>query len=113
MPDRQIAEMPDFRQELKKQYRFADLDETKYKVADFIIDSLDESGFLTNDLESIAEEISFKQNIWVHAEDLEPILKNIQELDPIGCGSRNSGEFFLLQLEKLNSKSEILYQPSS
>ncbi|HSZ31877.1 MAG TPA: RNA polymerase factor sigma-54 [Puia sp.] len=106
MPDRQIAETLDFRQELKKQYRFADLDETKYKIADFIIDSLDESGFLTNDLESIAEEISFKQNIWVHSADLEPVLKNIQELDPIGCGSRNSGEFFLLQLEKLNTKSE-------
>jgi RNA polymerase sigma-54 factor len=107
MPDRQIAETPDFRQELKKQYRFADLDETKYKIADFIIDSLDENGFLTHDLESIAEEISFKQNIWVHAEDLVPVLKNIQELDPLGCGSRNTGEFFLIQLGKKDSKSKV------
>ncbi len=106
MPDRQIAEIPEFRQELKKQYRFADLDETRYKIADFIIDSLDESGFLSHEPEAIAEEISFKQNIWVHPEDLLPILKIIQELDPIGCGSRNPGEFFLLQLGKLNEKSE-------
>jgi RNA polymerase sigma-54 factor len=106
MPDRQIAETPDFRQELKKQYRFSDLDETRYKIADFIIDSLDENGFLTHDLESIAEEISFKQNIWVHAEDLVCVLKNIQELDPLGCGSRNTGEFFLLQLEKMVSGSK-------
>jgi RNA polymerase sigma-54 factor len=107
MPDRQIAETPDFRQELKKQYRFVDLDETRYKIADFIIDSLDENGFLTHDLESIAEEISFKQNIWVHAEDLVPVLKNIQELDPLGCGSRNTGEFFLIQLGKKDSKSKV------
>src|SRR5450755_3402672 len=100
MPDRQIAETPDFRQELKKQYRFADLDETKYKIADFIVDSLDESGFLTHDLESIAEEISFKQNIWVQAEELEPVLKKLQDLDPLGCGSRNLGEFFHIQLTK-------------
>src|SRR6202035_2624736 len=69
MPDRQIAETLDFREELKKQFRFAELDETSYKLADFLIDSLDESGFLTSDLENIAEEISFKQNIWVNADE--------------------------------------------
>jgi RNA polymerase sigma-54 factor len=102
MPDRQIAETTDFRQELKKQFRFTDQDESRYKLADFIIDSLDENGFLTHDLESIAEEISFKQNIWVQAGELEPVLKIIQELDPTGCGSRNPGEFFLIQLSKMN-----------
>src|ERR1700688_1107725 len=105
MPDRQIAEVPDFRQEIKKQYRFTDLDESRYKLADFIIDSLDESGFLTCDMESIAEEISFKQNIWVQAGELEPVLKIIQDLDPPGCGSRNTGEFFLIQLNKMDCKS--------
>ena len=109
MPDRQIAEIPDFREELKKQYRFVELNESKYKLADFIIDSLDESGFLTHDLDTIAEEISFKQNIWIHGEELEPLLKNIQELDPLGCGSRNLGEFFQIQLVKINDKSSGPY----
>ena len=104
MPDRQIAETVDFRQELKKQYRFIELDEARYKLADFIIDSLDETGFLTHDLESIAEEISFKQNIWVLPEELAPVLKDIQELDPLGCGSRNLGEFFLIQLLKIGNR---------
>jgi RNA polymerase sigma-54 factor len=101
MPDRQIAETPDFREELKKQFRFIELDESQYKLADFIIDSLDESGFLTHDMETIAEEISFKQNIWLHADELEPVVKNIQQLDPTGCGSRNLGEFFEIQLGKM------------
>ncbi len=103
MPDRQIAEALDFRDELKKQYRFVELNEKRYKLADFLIDSLDESGFLMHDLETIAEEISFKLNIWVHGEELEPVLKNIQQLDPLGCGSRNLGEFFLIQLSKMDS----------
>jgi RNA polymerase sigma-54 factor len=107
MPDRQIAETVDFREELKKQYRFVELDEKKYKLADFIIDSLNESGFLTHDLDTIAEEISFKQNIWIHGEELEPLLKNIQELDPLGCGSRDLGEFFLIQLNKLNNRRPV------
>ena len=105
MPDRQIAETPDFREELKKQFRFIELDKTRYHLADFIIDSLDESGFLTHDLEAIAEEISFKQNIWILGEELEPVLKNIQQLDPLGCGSRNLGEFFEIQLVKGDGRS--------
>jgi RNA polymerase sigma-54 factor len=103
MPDRQIAEALDFREELKKQFRFVELNENRYKLADFLIDSLDENGFLLHDLENIAEEISFKQNIWVHGDELEPVLKNIQQLDPLGCGSRNLGEFFLIQLWKMDS----------
>jgi RNA polymerase sigma-54 factor len=105
MPDRQIAETLDFREELKKQYRFIERDPSGYPLADFIIDSLDESGFLTHNLDTVAEEISFKQNIWIQGDALEPILKNIQELDPLGCGSRNLGEFFLLQLGKQSGKT--------
>ncbi len=101
LPDRQIAEAPDFRSELKKQYRFLDLDETRYELADFIIDSLDENGFLTQDLETIAEEISFRQHAWINTSDLEKILKYIQQLDPVGCGSRDLGEFFQIQLARM------------
>ena len=104
MPDRQIAETPDFREELKKQFRFVELDHARYKLADFIIDSIDETGFLSQDLESIAEEISFKHHTWIHSEELEPVLIRIQQLDPLGCGSRNLGEFFLLQLRAMDSK---------
>jgi RNA polymerase sigma-54 factor len=108
MPDRQIAETMDYRAELKKQYRFQDLDETRYALADFMIDSLDESGFLSQDLETIAEEISFKQHAWINAEDLEQILKNMQELDPLGCGSRNLGEFFSIQLSKMEGPRPLV-----
>jgi RNA polymerase sigma-54 factor len=105
MPDRQIAETPDFREDLKRQFRFAELDASRYKLADFIIDSLDETGFLMQSLEMIAEEISFKQNTWVVEQELAPILKNIQQLDPLGCGSRNLGEFFEIQLVKKDGQS--------
>lgn len=101
LPDRQIAETPDFREELKRQYRFIEQQDSQYQYADFMIDSLDENGFLVMGLEGLAEEISFKQNTWVKSEDLEIVLKNIQDLDPLGCGSRNTGECFEIQLRKL------------
>jgi RNA polymerase sigma-54 factor len=111
MPDRQIAEIPDFREELKKQFRFIEANESSYKLADFIIDSLDESGFLLQDLDAIAEEISFKQNIWVQGEILEPVLKKVQQLDPLGCGSRNLGEFFEIELMKVNGNQLVIKLP--
>jgi RNA polymerase sigma-54 factor len=107
MPDRQLADSVDFRAELKKQYRFAQIDDRQYAFADFIVDSLDEFGFLKQDLETIAEEISFKTHTWINASDLESILKDIQELDPIGCGSRDIREFFLIQLKKMSRKAGI------
>jgi RNA polymerase sigma-54 factor len=100
MPDRQLAEVVDFRTDLKKQYRFIEVDEEKYLLADFIIDSLNEHGFLVQDLEGIAEEISFKNNTWMKVEELEQILFSIQELEPLGTGSRNMKEYFLIQLRK-------------
>ncbi|MDP4212030.1 MAG: RNA polymerase factor sigma-54 [Bacteroidota bacterium] len=108
MPDRQIAESVDYRIELKKQYRFIEFDETRYALADFMIDSLDEYGFLTQDLEAIAEEISFKQHTWINAEDLIPILKTIQELEPLGCGSPDLGEFFRIQLADMDRSSHLV-----
>ncbi len=111
MPDRQIAETPDFREELKKQFRFTELDESTYILADFIIDSLDESGFLTHDLETIAEEISFKQNIWVRWRDTGSDFKTIQQLDPLGCGSRNLGNFFEFSLLKWMENASTLWWP--
>jgi RNA polymerase sigma-54 factor len=112
MPDRQIAESVDYRIELKKQYRYSELDETKYALADFIIDSLDEYGFLAQDLEAIAEEISFKQHVWINAADLEKILQDIGELDPLGCGSRNLGDFFRIQLSKMDHSRSLVSKAS-
>jgi len=107
MPDRQLAEVVDFRMDLKKQYRFIETSQEKYRLADFLIDSLNEDGFLSQDMETVAEEISFTNNTWVKAEDLEPILVSIHDLDPIGVGSRDIREYFLIQLRKMKSGEGI------
>jgi len=107
MPDRQLAEVVDFRMDLKKQFRFNETSQDKYRLADFLIDSLNEDGFLLQDLESVAEEISFTNNTWVKAEELERILFSIQELDPVGVGSRDIKEYFLIQLKRMKMSREV------
>jgi RNA polymerase sigma-54 factor len=104
VPEKPIAEVPDFREELKKQCRFLEVPEEKYYLFDFLIDSLNENGFLEQDLEELASEISFKKKVWIEPEELEATVSLIRELEPIGAGCRSVQEFMLLQLKRMNTK---------
>ncbi|HVS97349.1 MAG TPA: RNA polymerase factor sigma-54 [Puia sp.] len=104
VPEKPIAEVPDFREELKKQCRFLEVPEEKCYLYDFLIDSLNENGFLEQDLDELASEISFKKKVWIEPEELETALLQIRELEPAGAGCRSVQEFMLLQLKKMNTK---------
>src|ERR1700735_1891716 len=45
VPEKPIAEVTDFREDLKRQCRFLDIPEDKLPMLDFLIDSLNENGF--------------------------------------------------------------------
>ncbi len=102
VPEKPLAEVPDFREELKKQCRFLDVPEEKYYLYDFLIDSINENGFLEQDLEELASEISFKRKVWIEAEELEEAVSLVRELEPMGAGCRTMQEYMLLQLRKMN-----------
>ncbi len=104
IPERPMAEITDFREELKKQCRFLDIPEEKYHLFDFLIDSLNDQGFLEQELDDLASGISFKQKSWVEVTELEDILRAIRELEPGGAGCRTVQEYLLLQLRKMNGK---------
>jgi RNA polymerase sigma-54 factor len=104
VPEKPIAEIPDFREELKKQCRFLDIPEEKLPMLDFLIDSLNENGFLEQDLDELASEISFKRKTWTEPEALEESIRLIRELEPVGAGCRNVQEYMLLQLKHMNVK---------
>jgi len=104
VPEKPIVEVPDFREELKKQCRFLDIPEEQHYLFDFLIDSINENGFLDQDLEELASELSFKRKVWIEAEELESTLQQIRELEPAGAGCRTVQEYMLLQLRKMNTK---------
>ena len=64
-------------------------------VAEEIVGNLNEDGYLISSIEEIATKHNF------NVEDAEEILKMIQELDPIGTGSRDLKECLLVQLRVL------------
>lgn len=88
-----------FHQSLQIQLGYRNIDERTRKIANFVIGSLDDDGYLRRDLEALADDISFRMNIETTEEELEKILKIIQEFEPVGIGARNLQECLVLQME--------------
>jgi RNA polymerase sigma-54 factor len=104
IPEKPLTDAPDFREDLKRQCRFTNIPEESYFLCDFLIDSVNEHGMLEQDLEELASELSFKQNVWIETACLEEALATIRQMDPPGIGSRNVQEYLLIQLRKMNIK---------
>jgi RNA polymerase sigma-54 factor len=104
LPERPITNNFDFRISLKEQFKLASDDPEEVVIAEFIIDSLNDSGLMEQNMEALAEDYSFKLNRWVEPEGLEKILLKIQELEPVGIGARSIKECLLIQLNRMNTK---------
>jgi RNA polymerase sigma-54 factor len=75
---------------------FSDIDRS---IAIAIIDSIDESGYLTVSSEDILDSL---QNEEIELDEVECVLKRIQMFDPIGSGSRNPQECLMIQLAQFD-----------
>ena len=104
VPNIPIKAFTDFREALKEQIRYVDLTERQLHLADYIIDCLNCSGFLLQDLEDMADDLSFKQGMIVEADELKDVVSAIQKLEPVGIGAKNARECLLIQLHKLDKK---------
>lgn len=76
------------------------LDEQSNKIAEQIVGSLDDDGYLRRELASIVDDLAFRQNIMTDEKKVEDLLHQIQQFDPPGIGARNLQECLLLQLER-------------
>ena len=78
-----------FQDKLTEQLHLLDLDDTQFQIADTIIGNLDESGYLNRELDAIVDDLAFSSNLMVTEEEVEYVLKIVQELDPAGIGARD------------------------
>ena len=88
-----------FQENLIVQLGYRKLDERSRAIAVFVIGSLDDDGYLRRDLESLSYDILLRLNSETTEEELEKILKIIQEFEPAGVGARDLQECLLLQLD--------------
>ncbi len=95
-----------FQENLIVQLGYRKMDDRSRAMAEFVIGSLDDDGYLRRDLESLSYDILLRLNIETTEEELEQILKVIQEFEPAGVGARNLQECLLLQLDKKSVEQE-------
>jgi len=88
-----------FHEMLLDQLGMLSLDEKHYKIAEQIVGSIDDDGYLRRELSSIVDDLAFRQNIMATEKEVEDIIKKIQQFDPPGICARDLRECLLLQLQ--------------
>ena len=87
-----------FHEILLDQLGMLSLDARSFKIAEQIVGSIDDDGYLRRELSSISDDLAFRQNIMADENEIENLIKRIQHFDPPGICARNLQECLLLQL---------------
>ncbi len=97
-----------FHELLITQLGMMELDERTQKIAEQIVGSIDDDGYLRREITSIADDLAFRQNVATTPAEIETLIKQIQQFDPPGICARDLKECLILQLKrKLGEGKEV------
>ena len=96
-----------FAQYLKTQLSTARLTETEKEISDFLVGSVDESGYIRRSIQDIVDDLAFTQNVYTDEETVEKVLKQVQQLDPAGVGARSLQECLVIQLHRKEKNKDV------
>jgi len=96
-----------FTEYLLNQLNTLRLNDEEAKIAEFLVGSIDNSGYLRQNTDEIIDDLAFTQNIEVSTEKLNKILSIVQQLDPPGVGAQSLQECLILQLKRKPSNKQI------
>ena len=83
---------------LKNQLIVLNLDSDVLFLTEYLIDSLDENGWINRQLFSISDDILVNHNLDFSEKEIEFSLSVIQDLEPYGVGAKNLQDCLLIQL---------------
>jgi RNA polymerase sigma-54 factor len=95
----QAAEPPSLREHLNSQLSLSQINERDRRIVGLLIDSLNDDGYLAQDLEELVNLLPAELEIDI--DDLHIALEYLQHLDPPGVGARNLRECLSMQLHAL------------
>lgn len=91
---------------LKNQLGLLKLDDRQRVIAEQIIGSIDEDGYLRRETAAIVNDLAFRQNISATESEVEALINRIQHFDPPGVGARDLQECLLLQLQRQKDEGQ-------
>ncbi len=88
-----------FHQDLINQLNTFILNDTEREIAEFLVGSIDDMGYIRRSIADIVDDMAFTQAIYTDEKAVEKMLHVIHELEPSGVGARDLQECLLLQLK--------------
>ena len=103
-----IAVQSSFFENLQAQLDLVPLSDKDFRIGQQIIGSLDDDGYLRRSITSLTDDLAFSQNIFAEDDEVEEMLKVIQNFDPPGVAARSLQECLLIQLRKKDITDPII-----
>jgi RNA polymerase sigma-54 factor len=89
---------------LLEQLHFLSLPEPSMRIAEFLVGSLDDRGWLVTSVPEIAEALAAPQD------EVEKVLAVLQALEPAGVGARDLRECLLIQLDTRGDRDTLAWR---
>ena len=89
-----------FNQYLKSQLNTIRLNDHERQIAEFLVGSIDESGYIRRPLIDIVDDLAFSSNIITDENEVRRMLEYVHELDPAGVGAQSLEDCLLIQLKR-------------
>ncbi|MEE9363862.1 MAG: RNA polymerase factor sigma-54 [Cellulophaga sp.] len=104
-PDDEVKNIPyaagtSFNQYLLNQLNTFHLTDSEWGIAEFLIGSVDGSGYIRRSISDIMDDLAFTQSIYTDENSIKKIFKVVQKLDPPGVGATSLEECLILQLKR-------------
>lgn len=95
------------------QLNFKRLSEADTLIAEYLMDSMDDMGFIRIDIDELLQSFDTMANFYqwderVEYDEVMAVLRMIQSCDPIGVGARHLSECLAIQLSKLDTNTAYL-----
>ena len=88
-------------EQLRAQLSLLNLERLDLLIAEQIVGSIDEDGYLRRELRSIVDDLVFTRGEQLQEDDVERVLARVQRLDPVGIAARSLQECLIIQLSVL------------
>jgi RNA polymerase sigma-54 factor len=89
-----------FHQSLKNQLNTFSLNEEEQAIAEFLLGSVDDSGYIRREIIDLVDDLAFTENVFTTEEKVVSVLKKVvHNLDPLGVGARDLRECLIIQLK--------------
>lgn len=89
------------------QLRMLELDEREHKIAEQIIGSMDDDGYLRREAGPLVDDLAFSQNIYTSEEEIGEIIEKIRQFDPPGICAWTLQECLIMQLKRQEQTREV------